>query len=71
MFPVTKALELISETQFPAKANGGADGVKAEENQGPRLFGVSIAINHVRREDEQRVESTENQRGQKKSRSRC
>lgn len=49
--PVSKALELISETQFPAEANGGADGVKAEENQGPRLFGVSIGMKRVRRED--------------------
>nr|ADC94861.1 HSP transcription factor [Vitis pseudoreticulata]ALV82483.1 transcription factor HsfB2b [Vitis pseudoreticulata] len=52
--PEGRPLDLLTERQLPVEA--GQSGVKAEGDLSPRLFGVSIGVKRVRRDEEEESE---------------
>lgn len=57
--PDGRPLDLLTERQLAVEA--GQSGVKAEGDLSPRLFGVSIGVKRVRRDDEEEEEGLEKQ----------
>lgn len=65
--PEGRPLDLLTERQLPAEA--GQSGVKAEGDISPRLFGVSIGMKRVRREEEEEESEKQGQSQQQEVKS--